>query len=129
MSKAQTPTTCGSYMHGHCTHWIQARKGWEDEVNLPLPGQLLSVESSGIVVIDLHGRQIRLWNHFPERIADTVASTRGAILYQARWSLLLVERGQGIRTLFSVVEPPEKHVPCPRKPSSDTLQKTNTDRF
>ena len=116
MSKIRPPKNCGSYLPGHMPHWIQARKGWEDRVNLPLPGRLVSTSDDGTVIIEVDGEQLRLWNHQPERVAEAAAQTRGTITYQSRWHLLLVERAQGSRYIFCVATPSDSHVPCPETP-------------
>jgi hypothetical protein len=66
MSEIRQPKMCGLFKSGHMPHWIQARKGWEDEVNVPVPGRLLSTSDDGTVVIEVDGEQLRLWNHQPE---------------------------------------------------------------
>jgi hypothetical protein len=116
MSEIQAPKNCGLYLPGHSPHWIQTRKGWEDKVNVPLPGRLLSTSDDGTVVIEVDGEQLRLWNHQPDRFAEAAAQTRGSITYQARWHLLFVGRSSGSRYAFCVAKPSEGHVPCPETP-------------
>jgi hypothetical protein len=94
-------------------HWIQARKGWEDEVDVPVSGRLISTSGDGTVAIEVDGEQLRLWNHQPERVAEAAAQTGGSIIYQARWHLLLAERSSGSRYAFCVAKPSDSHVPCP----------------
>jgi hypothetical protein len=81
MSEIQSPKNCGSYLPGYMPHWIQARKGWEDQVNLPSPGRRVSTSDDGAVIIEVYGEQLRLWNYETEREAEAAAETHGTITY------------------------------------------------
>ncbi|HZJ50400.1 MAG TPA: hypothetical protein VFF07_06000 [Actinomycetota bacterium] len=76
---------CGLYIPGHDVHWIQAKRGWSDEVNLPAPGHLVEVWPDGLVVVEIDGHVRRLWNHDPERLENLVARSLGEISHQPRW--------------------------------------------
>ena len=119
MSEIQTPKTCGLYLPGHIPHWIQARKGWEDTVNLPLPGRLVSVSDDGAVTIEVGDRQLTLWNHRPQRVEQAAERSDGTVAYQARWHLLHLPSSGGARFLFSVATPFEEHVACRMNPVLD----------
>lgn len=112
MSKIQPRKNCHLFLPGHRVHWIQARKSWEDDINLPLPGRLVSTSEDGSVVIEVNGRQLRLWNHEAERIEAAAARTSGSISYQARWGLLFVASSPVSRDSFCVAEPSDGHVDC-----------------
>ena len=112
MSEIGAPKTCGLYLQGHMPHWIQAKKGWEDEVNVPLPGRFIGFQSDGTVVIEVNDNELRLWNHSPERMANAVAASDGVIKYQERWGLLIAGGGY----LFCVARSSDDHAPCPEMP-------------
>lgn len=70
MSEIRAPKTCGLYLPGHSPHWIQARKGWEDQVDVPVACRLIECRKDGMVTIEIDGNEIRLWNHQPDRLRD-----------------------------------------------------------
>ncbi|MDE3064396.1 MAG: hypothetical protein KGJ36_01855 [Acidobacteriota bacterium] len=108
------PTNCGWYLPGHCVHWIQARKGWEDTEYKPESGRLVDLRDDGTVIVRI-GSEIRaLWNHQAARIGDVV--TLGARVYhQPRWGLLSTSPG-GMGGLFCVAASSADHVACPPNP-------------
>lgn len=118
MPVIRAPKACGLYLPGHMPHWIQARKGWEDRIDLPVPCRLIDCGADGTILIEIAGEELRLWNHQPERLLEVVDASRGAIKYQARWHLFLVESSPGGDHVFSVAKPSDVHVPCPAAPPS-----------
>lgn len=120
MSVIRAPKACGLYSPGHSPHWIQARKGWEDQVHLPVPCRLIDCRSDGTVIIELEGDESRLWNHQPDRLSEVVAATHGVIKYQERWHLLLVKSSPGGHFLFSVAKAIGGHAPCPQTPLNES---------
>lgn len=99
---------CDLYSPGHRPHWIQARKGWEDQENRPRPGRLLDASTDGLITLEIAGEEVRFWNHDPLRLREAAALENGAVLYQARWRLLSAGGGY----LFCAAVPPENHVAC-----------------
>jgi hypothetical protein len=69
---------------GHHPHWIQTRKGWEDRGRPALAGKLIDVSPQGLVMIEVEGRELRIWNHDSLRVAEAAALTSEKIRYQAR---------------------------------------------
>lgn len=119
MRTIQAPRACGLYLPGHSVHWIQARKGREDQVDPPVPCRLVGWEGDGTVRIEVAGRELRLWNHHPDRLARVVNASKGAVSYQPRWHLLSVATSPGGRALFSVATPSDVRVACPATPPSN----------
>ena len=112
MSKIRQPKMCGLFKPGHNPHWIQMRKGLEDYENIPASGCYVESRTNGTVVIEVGNRELVLWNHEPERMAEAVTANGGAIEYQPRWGLLWVPSKSG-RYAFCVARSPDDHVPCP----------------
>lgn len=111
MTGMRPPKSCGLYLPGHCVHWIQARKGWDDTENIPESGRLVDLRDDGSVVVRV-GSEVRLlWNHQPERIGDAVA-VGATVFHQARWGLLSTGPG-GVGSLFCVAARSAGHVACP----------------
>lgn len=107
---------CGLYIPGHDVHWIQAKRGWSDEVNLPAPGHLAEVWPDGLVVVEIDGDVRRLWNHNPERLEALVARNRGQISHQPEWGLMSTPSDGG-RYQFCVADADHPDLrPCPAHP-------------
>ncbi len=111
MSEIRAPKACGLFMSGHNPHWIQMNLAREDNENQPSPGHLLYSRSDGTVVIEVGNHELRLWNHEPERLAESAASG-GAIEYQPCWGLLWIPSENG-RYVFCVARSIDDHVSCP----------------
>ena len=115
MSEVRPPKNCGLFKPGHNPHWIQAKKGWEEKVDVPVPGRLISTSDDDTIVIEMDGQQLHLWNHEPQRIAEAAEASGGTIEYQDHWGLLWVPSKDG-RYAFCVTRSPDAHVPCPLQP-------------
>jgi hypothetical protein len=115
MSEIRTPKMCGLFKPGHNPHWIQMRKGLEDDESIPTPSRFIESRTDGSLVIEVDNRELLLWNHEPERLAEAVAANGGTVEYQPRWGLLWVPSKSG-RYAFCVAEPSLYHVPCPLQP-------------
>ena len=112
MSGIRPRKRCGLYRPGHEIHYIQMRKSSEDRENPRLLGRLIECRSDGTVVIEIEGREISLWSHEPERVAESVAANDGVVRYQKRWGLLW---GSDCFCVASA-----DHVPCPDSPPTGT---------
>lgn len=121
MSEIRAPKACGLFLPGHSPHWIQARKGWEDQVDVPVPGRLIGCHDDRTVNIEIDGKEIRLWNHQPERLRGAAKASNGVIRYQDRWYLLLVSNSPGGSHLFCVARWSDGHTACPQNPPVGSL--------
>jgi hypothetical protein len=110
MSEIRSLKMCGLFKPGHDPHWIQMSRATADKENLPYSGRLVESRSDGTVVIQVDERQLNLWNHEPERLAEVVAASGGIIEYQSRWGVLWVPNGTG-KYAFSVASAGQ--VDCP----------------
>ena len=79
---------CCLYRPGHKVHWIQVGQARSDEGHRPEEGRLMTVAADGLVVIEVDGKERRLWNHDPDRLATIVAEHGGRLFHQPRWGLL-----------------------------------------
>jgi hypothetical protein len=85
-----------------------------------VPGRLLEVFPSGLLIVEVAGSIHRLWNHDPDRLADLVARNDGAILHQPGWGLLLTKSEQG-HYMFCVADADAPELrPCPTERPSGT---------
>jgi len=109
------PRLCGLFKLGHNPHWIQMNLAGEDNEQRPTPGRFIESRPDGSVVIEVEMRQLLLWNHEPERMAEAVAANGGAVEYQPRWGLLWVPSRSG-RYAFCVARSPDDYLPCPAQP-------------
>jgi hypothetical protein len=77
-------------------------------------GHFIDVDDDGVVVVDLAGERLLLWNHDPDRLRVLVTQNGPAISYQRRWGLLRSEHPGG-SYLFCVTEAnnPDRR-PCPQ---------------
>jgi hypothetical protein len=75
----------------------------EDNEHRPVHGCLLDVGDDGVVVVDLAGERLSLWNHDPDRLRALVAQNGPAISYRRRWGLLRLEHTGGAY-LFCVTD-------------------------
>jgi hypothetical protein len=115
MSDIRQPTMCGLFKPGHNPHWIQMRKGLEEDEDAPIPACFTEIRNDGTVVVEVSGRELVLWNHEPERMAEAAAARCGAAQYQPRWRLLWIPSNDG-RYAFCVARASENHAPCPLLP-------------
>lgn len=115
MSDVSPPKNCGLFKPGHTPHWIQMRRAAEDRNNPPVACRFIEARQDGTVVIEVAGQVLHLWNHEPERLADAVAESGGALEFQTRWGLLWVPGANG-RYAFCVAKSLVDHVPCPFPP-------------
>ncbi len=105
---------CGLYLPGHDVHWIQANHAARDSEHLPVQGHFVDVDDDGVVVVDLAGERLFLWNHDPGRLRALVAQNGPAISYQRRWGLLRSEhRGGSYLFCIAEAENPDRR-PCPQ---------------
>jgi hypothetical protein len=121
MLEIRAPKACGLYLPGHSPHWIQPRKGWEDQVDVPVACQLIGCRNDGLVTIEIGGSETRLWNHQPDRLRDAAKTSNAVIEYQDRWHLLWVGTSPGSRYVFCVARWSDGHVPCPPNPTAGSL--------
>jgi len=108
MGNIRPPKLCRLFLPGHHPHWIQVRKGMEDTERPPRAGRLIDVSPQGLIVIEVDGQELRIWNHDPLRLIEASALGDGRIRYQASWRLLFAGGGY----TFCAAVPPEDHVPC-----------------
>jgi hypothetical protein len=83
---------------------------------LPVPYRYSGYQNDGTVLIEVNGKELRLWNHSPERLAEAVAASDGIIKYQERWHLLFVNSSAGSSYVFCVAKSLHGRVPCPETP-------------
>jgi hypothetical protein len=114
MSEIRPPKMCGLFKSGHNPHWIQMNLAVEDKENRPTSGRFIESRSDGTVVIEVGNRELVLWNHEPERMAEAANASGGVVEYQPRWGLLWVPSKSG-RYAFCVARSPDDHVACPPK--------------
>ncbi len=103
------PKHCGYYRAGHEIHWIQAKKAMNDPKRVP--GELVSVDPDGTLVVRSGGEMIRLWNHEPDRLRTVVARDGRAVSLQLRWRLLRAGTA-GRETWFCVGDESPPSTPC-----------------
>ncbi len=115
MSEIRPPKMCGLFKSGHNPHRIQMSRATEDRGNMPSSGHLVGSQSDGTVIIEADERELSLWNHEPERIAEAAAASGGVVEYQPHWGLLWVP-SKGGRYAFSIADASTDHLPCPLDP-------------
>jgi hypothetical protein len=117
---------CNLYRPGHNPHLIQINRSYQDDDNLPEPGQLVSVQADGMVVIEVGGEERRLWSHEPQRLERRVGANDGRLLHHPRWGLLISPHCLDESTAWFCVaraDDPEL-LPCSTElPPDDPLQR------
>jgi hypothetical protein len=61
--------SCGSYGPGHQVHWIQAKRGWEQQ---PVFHVAVKIHSDGHVELKGDGLKLEMWNHDPSGLRDAM---------------------------------------------------------
>lgn len=120
MIENRPPKICRSYLPGHCPHWIQvnlARK----EGGKPLPGRLIDVRLEGTVVVEVGGKELQLWNHDSDRLAEAARLAEGDVFYQVQWGLLWIASNDGGRYAFCVARLSDGPKPCPARDPEGSL--------
>jgi hypothetical protein len=90
--KAPPPFRCGLHHPGHDVHRVQAEGAMSDHDAPMLEVTLIEVRDDGVVVIELDGKRLELWNHNPARLAWLARSAKGEVAYHPGWALLGVVR-------------------------------------
>jgi hypothetical protein len=124
MSATDAPLRrCSLYLPGHQVHWIQASHSRMDNENRPEHGLLLRVEPDGLVVIEVDGKERRLWNHDPQRLEQIVTANDNRILHQPEWGLLRspYPSGESIACFCVATADDPELVPCSAAPPSGHL--------
>lgn len=115
MARTPRPRRCGSYRPGHEPHYIQVLRGRAGTSTPLRPGRLLEVHDDGILVVEVEGEMLRLWNHEPTRLRVLAARNDNEIALQwPNWHVLRTTSEQGWYA-FSVARP-EEATPCPIGP-------------
>lgn len=115
MTDIRAPKTCGLFKPGHQPHFVQWLQTTKDKIDLPSSGEFIEAREDGTIVIEVDDKELHLWNHQPERIAEAVAVGGSAIGYQPYWGLLWVPSRDG-RYAFCVAPSLDDHVQCPLQP-------------
>ncbi len=87
MIEIRPPKMCGTYLPGHCPHWIQINLA-SKEGPKPVVGRLFDARIDGTVVIEAGGDELQRWNHESDRLAEAAQLSEGDLFYQERWGLL-----------------------------------------
>jgi hypothetical protein len=110
---------CGLFLPGHEVHWIQALHSGNDLEHRPVRGHLLHVGDDGVVVVDLAGERLVLWNHDPDRLRSLVTHNGPLVSYQRRWGLLRSEHtGGSYAVCVTDADDPDRR-PCPQHHLTD----------
>ena len=112
---------CGLYLPGHDVHWIQVFQSQRDTNNAPVAGRLAEIRDDGVVVVEVDGERLDLWNHDPERLRIVVEENGPDVSYQQKLRLL---RSPGLRhgCCFDVALALDSHRrPCPTEPPTGSL--------
>jgi len=118
MVAIRAPKNCGLYLPGHVTHWIHAKKGWEDKEHAPVPCDFIDGLEDGTVLIEVAGEQLRLWHHQPDRLVEAVENCGRNVKYQDQWRLLKVHDSPGGSYVFNMAKLSHNPIPCPATPPS-----------
>ncbi|MCG2620895.1 hypothetical protein LVY72_03085 [Arthrobacter sp. I2-34] len=92
---------CSIYHPGHQTHWIQARKGLQDESRLPVS---IHVEPElGLLQFGVRGEPQLYWHHNTARIVEVFAGPDGEGIWSPEFHLLTVPSNHG-HILFNLAK-------------------------
>jgi len=99
---------CSTYHPGHQVHWIQAKKGLQDETRLPVG---VHVEPDlGLVQFGALEDPLLYWTHNTARLAEALQGQDGDAIWSADFHLLAVPSGHG-NLLFNLTRLDEVR-PC-----------------
>jgi hypothetical protein len=73
-------TKCAMYTTGHQVHFIQAKLSWEGDPSKYCSGRLVSVEDDGWITVEVHGAEVRVWNHEPARARHRIEAAGGLVV-------------------------------------------------
>jgi hypothetical protein len=82
------PYRCGWHHPGHDVHHVQAEAAMSDHDAPMLECTLEEVRPDGVVVIELDGAPVELWNHHSARLGALAAAHGGEVRFHPGWGLL-----------------------------------------